>query len=155
MPAKNERRRPGSRVVHSMCWMLFLGIGTSRDAAAPAPRRVLHRATGRSQFSDSRPRKSLWHDAHNRRTQMSNLIASRPIGSVLMVATLVALGATANAATDGKEIFLGQKCNMCHAVSPAGITPTGKIKAPDLTGLAAKEDPAWVGKFLKKEAADK
>ena len=85
---------------------------------------------------------------------MSIVSASRPIGSVLMVATLLALGATANAA-DGKEIFLGQKCNMCHAVSSAGITPTGKIKAPDLTGLAAKEDPAWLGKFLKKEAADK
>ena len=86
---------------------------------------------------------------------MSNLIAWRPVGGAVMVAALVALGATANAATDGKEIFLGQKCNMCHAVSSAGITPTGKIKAPDLTGLAAKEDPAWLGKFLKKEAADK
>ena len=86
---------------------------------------------------------------------MSNLIAWRPVGGAVMVAALVALGATANAATDGKEIFLGQKCNMCHAVSSAGITPTGKIKAPDLTGLAAKEDAAWLGKFLKKEAADK
>lgn len=79
----------------------------------------------------------------------------RGIGGVLGLATFVAFGATAHAATDGKEIFLGQKCNMCHAVSSAGITPTGKIKAPDLTGLAAKEDPAWLGKFLKKEAADK
>ena len=87
---------------------------------------------------------------------MSHLIAPRKIGGALMLATLVALGARANAATpDGKEIFLGQKCNMCHAVSSAGITPTGKIKAPDLTGLAAKEDAAWLGKFLKKEAADK
>jgi len=86
---------------------------------------------------------------------MSKLIACGPIGGVLMVATLVALGAPANAATDGKEIFLGQKCNMCHAVSSAGITPTGKIKAPDLTGLASKEDAAWLGKFLKKEAPDK
>ena len=86
---------------------------------------------------------------------MSNLIAWRPIGGAVMVAALVALGATANAATDGKEIFLGQKCNMCHAVSSAGITPTGKIKAPDLTGLASKEDAAWLGKFLKKEAPDK
>ena len=79
---------------------------------------------------------------------------ARGIGGVMALATFVAFGATANAA-DGKEIFLGQKCNMCHAVSSAGITPTGKIKAPDLTGLAAKEDAAWLGKFLKKEAADK
>ena len=84
------------------------------------------------------------------------LIGSQGIRGVLTLATLVALGASTNAAAaDGKEIFLGQKCNMCHAVSSAGITPTGKIKAPDLTGLASKEDPAWLGKFLKKEAADK
>jgi mono/diheme cytochrome c family protein len=41
---------------------------------------------------------------------------------------------------------------MCHTVSSAGITPTSKIKAPDLAGLASKEDPAWITKFLKKEA---
>jgi mono/diheme cytochrome c family protein len=56
------------------------------------------------------------------------------------------------AATDGKQIFLDQKCNMCHTVSSASITPTSKIKAPDLTGLASKEDPAFVKKYLKKEA---
>ena len=43
---------------------------------------------------------------------------------------------------------------MCHSVSSAGITPTSKIKAPDLAGLASKEDPAFLTKFLKK-AADK
>ena len=82
-------------------------------------------------------------------------LIARGIGGVLGLATFVAFGATAQAATDGKEIFLGQKCNMCHAVSSAGITATGKIKAPDLTDLAAKEDPAWVGKFLKKQADKK
>ena len=56
------------------------------------------------------------------------------------------------AAPDGKQVFLDQKCNMCHAVSSAGITPTSKIKAPDLAGLASKEDPAFLTKFLKKEA---
>ena len=81
-------------------------------------------------------------------------LIARGIGGVLGLATFVAFGATAQAATDGKEIFLGQKCNMCHAVSSAGITPTSKIKAPDLAGLASKEDPAFLTKFLKK-AADK
>ena len=62
----------------------------------------------------------------------------------------------AGAATpDGKQIFLDQKCNMCHTVSSAGITPTSKIKAPDLAGLASKEDAAWLTKFLKKEADKK
>ena len=58
----------------------------------------------------------------------------------------------AGAATDGKQLFLDQKCNMCHTVSSASITPTSKIKAPDLSGLASKEDPATLKKYLKKEA---
>jgi len=68
-------------------------------------------------------------------------------------ASLLAADAGATA-PDGKQIFLDQKCNMCHSVSSAGITPTSKIKAPDLAGLASKEDPAFLTKFLKK-AADK
>jgi mono/diheme cytochrome c family protein len=72
---------------------------------------------------------------------------------VIVVAVTSVLAPSAGAATlDGKQIFLDQKCNMCHTVSSAGITPTSKIKAPDLTGLASKEDATWVGKFLRKEA---
>jgi mono/diheme cytochrome c family protein len=75
--------------------------------------------------------------------------------SFALVAGVSILAADASAATlDGKQIFLDQKCNMCHTVSSAGITPTSKIKAPDLAGLASKEDAAWLGKFLRK-AADK
>ena len=43
---------------------------------------------------------------------------------------------------DGKQIFLAQKCNLCHAVSPAGIaatTKSEKMKGPDLVGLSGKE----------------
>src|SRR4026209_157123 len=84
---------------------------------------------------------------------MSPFIPVRKIRLVLTMASLLTLGATAHGgAADGKEVFLAQKCNVCHAVSSADIKPTGKIKAPDLTGLASKEDPAWIGKFLKKEA---
>jgi mono/diheme cytochrome c family protein len=60
---------------------------------------------------------------------------------------------TSGAATEGKQIFLDQKCNMCHTVSSASITATSKIKAPDLTGLASKDDAAFLKKYLKKEAA--
>ena len=70
----------------------------------------------------------------------------------LFVAATFAADARSAAPPDGKQIFLDQKCNMCHAVSSAGITPTSKIKAPDLAGLSSKEDPAFVTKFLKKEA---
>jgi mono/diheme cytochrome c family protein len=80
-------------------------------------------------------------------------LSLKGVGRVTILATLVALGASANAATlDGKKIFQDQKCDMCHAVSSAGITPTGKIKAPDLTEVAAKEDAAFLTKFLRKQA---
>ena len=72
------------------------------------------------------------------------------VSSALCAGTAI-LATGASAAPDGKQVFLDQKCNMCHTVSSAGITPTSKIKAPDLAGLASKEDPAWITKFLKKE----
>jgi mono/diheme cytochrome c family protein len=91
---------------------------------------------------------------------------SRPMAAAVVVAVLTipsAAGATSaadvaaasGAAADGKQIFLDQKCNMCHAVSSASITPTGKIKAPDLAGLASKADAAFLKKYLKKEADKK
>jgi mono/diheme cytochrome c family protein len=76
--------------------------------------------------------------------------------AVLLVATFYsgpARGATP-AKLDGKEIFLAQKCNLCHSVSSAGIermVKSEKVAGPDLTGLAAKEDAATLTKFLKKE----
>jgi mono/diheme cytochrome c family protein len=63
-------------------------------------------------------------------------------------------GAAAPAKLDGKQIFLAQKCNLCHSVSSAGIERTvksEKVAGPDLTNLAAKVDAATLTKFLKKE----
>ena len=62
--------------------------------------------------------------------------------------------AAAAAAPDGKAIFLGQKCNLCHSVSAAGIertTKSEKVAGPDLTTATAKHDKAFLTKFLKKE----
>ncbi len=42
---------------------------------------------------------------------------------------------------DGKQIFLAQKCNLCHSVPPAGIAATVKserMKGPDLVGSPRK-----------------
>jgi len=56
---------------------------------------------------------------------------------------------------DGKQIFLAQKCETCHAVSSAQIKATGKVKAPDLTGVAGSLDAAWLGKYLRKQEKSK
>jgi mono/diheme cytochrome c family protein len=66
-----------------------------------------------------------------------------------------ARGAAEPAKLDGKQIFLAQKCNLCHSVSSAGIERTvksEKVAGPDLTNLAAKQDAATLTKFLKKTA---
>ena len=66
---------------------------------------------------------------------------------------LLALGGQALAA-DGQEVFMAQKCNMCHAVSSAGIeakTTSDKMKGPDLAGKAEGYDDAWFAKYLRKQ----
>lgn len=77
--------------------------------------------------------------------------------TVLMLAILYAGSQAAQGATapDGKQIFLAQKCNLCHTVSSAGIeatTKSDKMKGPDLAGLAAKLDAKLITGFLKKTA---
>jgi mono/diheme cytochrome c family protein len=77
----------------------------------------------------------------------------------LGVAALLAAPAPSPAQTaaklEGKQIFLGQKCDACHVVSSAQIKRTGKVKAPDLTAVAPKLDSAWLGKYLRKQEKTK
>jgi mono/diheme cytochrome c family protein len=56
---------------------------------------------------------------------------------------------------DGKQIFLAQKCNLCHTVSSAGIQATvksEKMKGPDLAGVTPKKDAALLNNYLRKKA---
>lgn len=58
------------------------------------------------------------------------------------------------AALDGKEVFLAQKCNMCHGVSTAGIeatTKSEKMKGPDLVGVVQAHEPSWIADLLHKK----
>ena len=81
------------------------------------------------------------------------------VALILAVPALAALlysgpPAEAAAAPDGKAIFLAQKCNLCHSVKAAGIEATvksDKVKGPELTEALAKQDAAWIEKFLKKQ----
>jgi mono/diheme cytochrome c family protein len=70
----------------------------------------------------------------------------------LPAAGLLATPAGAAEQLDGKKIFLAQKCETCHAVSSADIKPTGKIKAPDLTGRTAKLDATTLSQYLRRNA---
>jgi hypothetical protein len=78
---------------------------------------------------------------------------STPLVATLTVVAALACAGSA-AAADGKELFLAQKCNMCHAVSSAGIEATTKsesMKGPDLTTVAQLLDPAWTADYIKKK----
>jgi len=73
----------------------------------------------------------------------------------LLAAFYAGPAAQAQGAKDGKQIFLDQKCNMCHSVSTAtpGITATTKsekMKGPDLVNI--KQDAKTLTAFLKKTA---
>ena len=82
------------------------------------------------------------------------LIALIPMVTALAMGPLVEPAAAAE--LDGKQIFLAQKCNLCHTVSSAGIEATvksEKLKGPDLAGLAAKQDARLLTDFLHKKVA--
>jgi len=75
------------------------------------------------------------------------------LAAALVAAGTLAAAAPAAAETDGKEIFLAQKCNLCHAVSSAGIeatTTNEKLKGPDLSTVDLG-DGAWLAAYLKQE----
>ena len=80
--------------------------------------------------------------------------ARRAFTTCLALSSLLVMAATPLAAADGKELFLAQKCNTCHAVSSAAIeatTKSEKMKGPDLTQVVADKGVEWTTKFLHKE----
>jgi mono/diheme cytochrome c family protein len=61
--------------------------------------------------------------------------------------------AAAADAPTGKEVFLAQKCNTCHAIASQSIEMTSKTsKAPDLSNAGA-HDSAFIQQWIKKEVA--
>ncbi|HEX5719254.1 MAG TPA: cytochrome c [Thermoanaerobaculia bacterium] len=72
----------------------------------------------------------------------------------VLLATSYSGEAQAQKVLDGKQIFLAQKCNLCHSVSPAGIeatTKSEKMKGPDLVG-ESKRDAKLLNGYLRKTA---
>ena len=84
----------------------------------------------------------------------ANKVASLALALTASVAfAFLASGQTAPAA-GGKDLFLAQKCNMCHSVPSAQIEKTTKsasMAGPDLLGDMDKDK---LVKFMKKEVPD-
>jgi hypothetical protein len=64
------------------------------------------------------------------------------------------LAADEGSGAPGQQVFLAQKCNLCHSVSTADIvatTKSDKMKGPDLSEVGSRYDAAFFPKFLRKE----
>lgn len=90
----------------------------------------------------------------------------KPTSLVLALAALVVLASVASVprgrAADGKEIFLANKCNSCHAIKSQSIAKKADEaeaaeksesdrKPPDLSSVGKKRNADWITKFLLKQ----
>ena len=60
----------------------------------------------------------------------------------------------ASAQDVGKEAFLENECNRCHAVESQGIEATSRsrrVRGPDLSKIGEKRDARWLARYLEKE----
>jgi mono/diheme cytochrome c family protein len=74
---------------------------------------------------------------------------------VLAAATIGAASLTYTGATDGKSIFVDNKCSNCHSITGQGIErsgkPEGDEKPSDLSAVGKKRNAEWIQKWLMKE----
>lgn len=80
----------------------------------------------------------------------------KTLSTALTITVLAALflAAPAALAADGQEVFMGERCNMCHGVAAADIeakTSSEKMLGPDLSGYQPSVDFETVAAYLRKE----
>ena len=72
----------------------------------------------------------------------------------LGLAVVFLVPASSLEADDGKQAYLEQKCDRCHAVQSHDIEATVKserMRGPDLSTIGDERDAEWLQKFLMKE----
>lgn len=69
---------------------------------------------------------------------------------------------SAQGGTDGKKIFLDNKCNACHSITALTITVKKSAdeeksdkEAPDLSGVGLERNADWLSKYLMKKESIK
>lgn len=71
---------------------------------------------------------------------------------ILVMLSALAVPAAADEA--GKQAFMDANCDRCHSIASENITATvksEKMKGPDLDGVGATHDAAWITEFVKRE----
>lgn len=89
---------------------------------------------------------------HDRRAKSSWVTGALLAFSLVFAGTLGIPAAGAESA--GNDLFLAQKCNMCHSVEGAGIqakTTSEKMRGPDLTEVTTRQSDEFIGSYLRKE----
>lgn len=67
---------------------------------------------------------------------------------------LVSAGVSAQADPTGEDVFVQQKCNLCHGAEAAGIASKAKsekLRATDLSDVAGRREESWLTAFLHRE----
>lgn len=95
------------------------------------------------------PQSSMPHsDSSARRSSLRRIVVV-PFLALLVGVGFHALGADAE---PGKQLFLDQKCALCHSISAQDVELTGKkLLGGDLSSVGSEHDAAWIGKMLRKE----
>ncbi len=74
--------------------------------------------------------------------------------AVLTTVTLSVTTFTAQSQDAGKEAFLTNNCNRCHAIESQQIEATvqsRRVRGPDLSQLEERRDAPWLKQYLEKE----
>lgn len=81
----------------------------------------------------------------------------KSMGPGLALAALLAssgCGSPASAGDEGKQAFLSNKCNRCHAVASQDIAldaESKKQRGSDLGQVGAARDADWLRRYLRKQ----
>ena len=80
----------------------------------------------------------------------------RLLFGLVAAAALVAFVPATALAGGGKDVFLANKCNKCHAVKAQGIDLLKPKKNDhDLSKVGANHDAKWIEGWLKREVTKK
>jgi mono/diheme cytochrome c family protein len=90
---------------------------------------------------------------------MKRILITSGIATLGISAIMLFAGASASNenTSDGKSIFVSNKCNGCHSIQAQGVskvageTVNASTQPPDLSGVGLKHNAAWITKYLKKQ----
>ena len=93
-----------------------------------------------------------------------SVVTAMAAAALLAACVAGAAGVKADQAPGGKDLFVTSKCNSCHSIETEKVelkktanadkgaaTATAARKKPDLSGVGAKKDAAWISQYLLKE----